>query len=333
MMMYAAMNKSIPGFVGGWNAYGRSNTEDASTRDILYDYSGNNRHIKLYNFAFSGMSGWNGYNYSLTNMTSQSSNGYRGIIKLTSSKLEITNVKYPLNLIETTNSVAVPIIKIRVSGLANGAQLRYGSSLDIAGYIYMPNDGEYELKSKSENYVGFSIQNFIGNCNITVELLPVYPGGLVSDGIDDNGICEKDFSLPDDYTIVTIRKYISEIFNENQALIGKSAGYNRGSFIFEYGSNKTYSFGQINNINYANLFSYQSKLSYNGQPILAGTATDSNNDKLSFFTIRPNYEGHASVALYDLRIYDHSLTEEELAMVKADMIANYEKNTGNKFTE
>ena len=60
--------KYVPGFVGGWKAYGRSNTEDASTREILPDYSGNGRDIRLYNFAFEGMSGYGGIT-----MTSQTS--------------------------------------------------------------------------------------------------------------------------------------------------------------------------------------------------------------------------------------------------------------------
>ena len=42
------------------NAYGRSNSEDASTRDILPDYSGNGRDIKLYNFDFTESSGYSG---------------------------------------------------------------------------------------------------------------------------------------------------------------------------------------------------------------------------------------------------------------------------------
>lgn len=45
------------------NAYGRSNSEDASTRDILPDYSGNGRDIRLYNFGFTEDSGWNNTDY------------------------------------------------------------------------------------------------------------------------------------------------------------------------------------------------------------------------------------------------------------------------------
>lgn len=203
--------KYVPGFVGGWKGYGRSNAEDPATREILPDYSGNGRDIKLYNFDFTESSGYSG-------------------------------------------------------------------------------------------------------------------GGLVSDGIDDYGQCIKGFSLPDDYTVVAIRRVI-----EGHAAALASKGSTRGAFLFEVLNNNksgvVWSYGQTNSLtNAPDLLSYQSKASYNGQKILYGTAEDSIDDAFTIFGY--SAANHMSAVLYDLRIYDHSLSAEELHLVRDEMMSDYEKATG-----
>ena len=212
LMLASLRNRRrVTGFVGGWKAYGRSNTEDASTRDILPDYSGNGRDIRLYNFDFTESSGYSG-------------------------------------------------------------------------------------------------------------------GGLVSDGVDDYGQCVKGFSLPDDYTVVAIRKVIS---SNNAAIASKGATV--GAFLFDATSGGTHvnawSYGSQNPLNnFPALFSYQTKASYNGTAISFGKQEDSESDLLKLFT--HNNSSCAQAVLYDLRIYDHSLTAEELQTVKDEMMADYEKATG-----
>ena len=218
----------VPGFVGGWKAYGRSNNEDASTRDILPDYSGNGRDIKLYNFGWTEDSGYN-----------------------------------------TTT----------------------------------------------------------------------YPGALVSDGVDDYGQCIKGFALPDDFTVCAIRKILKT--NGDDCLAAKSFQPDHGAFILDY-SNKGnidggfngHSYGYINTNPYLKepLFSYLTKTAYNGTSITVGTRPDTEDDKVTMFVKRENTDGsYMSAALYDLRIYDHSLTAEELQTVKDEMMADYEKATGGGY--
>ena len=194
------------------NAYGRSNSEDASTRDILPDYSGNGRDIRLYNFAFTEESGYN-----------------------------------------TTT----------------------------------------------------------------------YPGALVSDGVDDYGECVKGFALPDDYTVVAIRKMIGA---ELAALISKGA--DNGAFLFEnYGN--TWSYGQATNVSMLEypLLSYQTKASYNGEAISVGDAVDDASDVLRIFN--HNLSGlYKKAALYALGIFTRTLTDEELRVVKNCMMAEWAAMTG-----
>ena len=153
-----------------------------------------------------------------------------------------------------------------------------------------------------------------------------YPGALVSDGVDDYGQCIKDFALPDDYTVVAVRK----ITNGNGTGFA-SKGNTSGAFIFDATSDKVgsnaWSYGKVT---YASpmpaLFSYQTKTSYNGKTITPGTAEDTEADPFYIFTHVKN--GYSQAALYDVRIYDHTLTAEELQAVKDEMMADYEAATG-----
>ena len=153
-----------------------------------------------------------------------------------------------------------------------------------------------------------------------------YPGALVSDGVDDYGQCVKSFALPDDYTVVAVRNIIS---GNNAAIASKGATV--GAFLFDAtsGGNRVsaWSYGGQNPLNnLPALFSYQTKTSYNGTAISFGAQEDSESDLLKLFT--HNNSSCAQAALYDLRIYDHTLTAEELQIVRDEMMTDYENATG-----
>ena len=339
----------VPGFVLGVKAYGRSNNEDASTRDILPDYSGNGRDIKLYNFAFEGMSGYGGYPQDMSkfhsNVTSVTTVVITGKTKIAlsptsvegSSILSVYCSKTSYNNIKTKLRVTSPVA-------LNTAQLRVYDSAGQAAYSQdLIVNGDTEVNSIPEEYMTEEYGNaihlyFSASANIpqeesiSIEELPVYPGALVSDGVDDYGQCIKDFALPDDYTVVAIRKPLSA---KAGVMVAKNPIGTTGAFGFEIDSGtNAYSYGAYtNNLTPPALFSYQSRNEYNGQPINAGNNIDTENNKLSLFT---DFSGtspspannYTQYALYDLRIYDHSLTAEELQTVNDEMMADYENATG-----
>lgn len=332
----------VPGFVLGVKTYGRSNNEDASTRDILPDYSGNGRDIKLYNFAFEGMSGYGGYPQDMSkfhpNVTSVTTVVRTGKTKIAlspmsvegSSSLSVYCSKAYYNNIKTKLRVTSPVA-------LNTAQLRvYDSAYQTVYSQDLIVNGDTEVNSIPEEYMteeyGEAIHlYFIASANIpqeesiSIEELPLYPGALVSDGVDDYGQCIKGFALPDDYTVVAIRK-IPEF--RNAGLMSK--GRTMGAFLFEAGQGgvNAWSYGKSTYIaNVPALFSYQMKNSYNGIYIESGTATDTEDTELYIF--KQNAPGGSSgYILYDLRIYDHSLTAEELQTVKDEMMSDYENATG-----
>ena len=327
----------VRGLVGAWNAYGRSNTD--ADRDVLYDYSGHGRDIRLYNFAFEGMSGYGGYAIPLDKLkgrlvsmafnetsagrditmtaTSESANFYSSYIK-TADLIADTPIRIKGNL----------GVRVVMTSEGNDTHLPLKSLITLSD----GETGEFTISQTDIDsgytlvYFGPNIAMSIGE-SITITFLPVYPGGLVSDGIDDYGQCVKGFALPDDYTIVAIRKPIS---NNGGAFASK--GRTTGAFLFEAGS-VNYSYGQSNNVgnNIPALFSYMSKNSYNGETIESGTEADTENDVFEVFRLNSSYYNQS--VLYDERIYDHTLTKEEIQLVEDDMMFDYGEATGGGISD
>ena len=327
----------VRGLVGAWNAYGRSNTD--ADRDVLYDYSGHGRDIRLYNFAFSGMSGYGGYALPPDKL-----------IERTATK-ELTVTPFGIDVTLTTKKeeevATVYCTYIRTSDLVVGIPVRikagsYGARVYVEGPSPLPSNhilelsegetGEFTISQADIDagyslvYVGPLVSMNFGE-STTITFLPTYPGGLVSDGVDDYGQCVKDFALPDDYTIVAIRKPISP---NGGAFASK--GRTTGAFLFEAGS-VNYSYGQSNNVdnNIPALFSYMSKNSYNGETIKSGTEADTEDDVFEVFRHNSTYYNQS--VLYDERIYDHTLTKEEIQLVEDDMMFDYGEATGGGISD
>lgn len=335
--------KYVPGFVGGWKAYGRSNSEDPATREILPDYSGNGRDIRLYNFGFAGMSGYGGYaqeNYSfvanLSDIYSVQSVGAKVVVnKKTSSSIPALSKVLNKNISAGWNLGVVNKIKAGDYGVVIWKTKSGGAEAEILCELAPGDTGTFVNEQTDIEagviYIMAGPQIAVpAGQSFSFEFLPDYPGALVSDGVDDYGQCIKGFALPDDYTVVAIRKILNEK-EIDSSFASKSSGVNKGAFLLENGNSNTYSYGQVtSNLNpFPPLFIYQTKTSYCGKTITPGTITDTEDDILCLFRKRVNESSaYYKCALYDLRIYDHSLTAEELAAVKDEMMSDYENATG-----
>lgn len=160
--------------------------------DSITDKYGNV--LELHNFAWKGMSGLGGYiNFPTTGNLSAASWIYDN------QSITFTEIINPIASQVYTwgnNLEEIPSTKVNIIGLNNykGAFILYrywnGNAL-IVREIY--NDGEYILE-KGESYNneshlginwGIAVMNHTGKCNIKVNILPIYLGTLVFDGIDD----------------------------------------------------------------------------------------------------------------------------------------------------
>lgn len=338
-----------PGLVLGVNSYNRHNSE--SDRETLYDYSGNHRDIKLYNFDYKGMSGYEGFPEDFTDTK------YSSITSTSSSTRTETKVTSTLSLNDAwifgVNSVQYLLQPcwLKISGIDkskisednhlffyyvdpdNNASRIQSSIYEDGIYRYPGSLSLLDYKGESPQNAGLYFSGtYTSDQPIVVELLPEYPGGLISNGLNEYGECLQNFTLPTDYTILAIRKIIEP---SNAGLSSK--GGIQSPFIFEAGelanhcSAWSYGSSTTVNRNLEDLFTYQTKESYNGQPITAGSIQDSEANKLYIFKQDADSNATIKAVLWDLRIYDHSLTSEELELVKDEMISNYQYATGSDY--
>lgn len=338
------------GLIARYACYDKTNEDE--DRDVLKDLSGNGHDIQLYNFAFSKNSGYGMYysNYT-TKETSLVSVGVRkGVARnVTYYSFEYkpykiddnTNIGYGVYIrtypttefdiimecsnIDDTNPIYIVPYNRTVE--QQGFKIKLQNGINYLHISYLDKSYPYfTIVSENINYKSF----------VSFKTIPNYKGALVSDGVDDYGLCENFPILDRDrgYTICAIRNYYKGISNTLGYLFtnASSSQGNDGFCQFER-NNTTSSFGQSNQIEQSIFgFSYQKSSKYNNSGIVKGNAIST--DKIAIFKRDTNSNNYyLSCALYALEIYDRDLTNEEIAQVKARMIAEYEAKTGEKYVE
>ena len=168
--------------------------------------------------------------------------------------------------------------------------------------------------------------------SITIEQLPIYPGALVFDGVDDYGTCDNFPILTKEkgYTVVALRQWISMGEGISGLVSNVKNWFNDGAFILEYNSNgatnkfvnRPVSFGNVNiEMDLPNNFTYQTSKSYKGVPITIGSFKGTNS---LFVGKLNNIVGNRSnVAIWELVFLDHDATEEELTKIKDYFVKTY----------
>lgn len=148
---------------------------------------------------------------------------------------------------------------------------------------------------------------------ITIEQLPLYPGALVFDGVDDYGTCDNFPIMTKEkgYTVVALRSYIS---TNTAYLIYNGNAISEAAFVFERSDLKdTYSWGKNSLIrNHPFLLSCQTSNSYNSSPILTGDILEGSDS----ITVAKTTNNYANVAIWEICILDHDATEEELQKIQ-----------------
>ena len=237
----------------------------------------------------------------------------------------------------TSDNKDIPSFKLKVTGLDyDKFYLAYyylkSSDVEVRNVTDITSDGIYELPksfasdgslTETNSYIGLSfirksanIPDVVKNVNVTIEVLPTIEHALCLDGINDFG---KVTGLPvlKDYTVAALREWLSPK-GDGGGLVSKSKVINNGAFIIEQAVFNavsgiyTYSFG-LNNTGLSNpdLFNksyvYQTKYSYNGNSIQAGTGVD--GDSMWLGTIRDGNSRFSKLALWSLMLFPYSLSE------------------------
>lgn len=331
---------SIPGMIARYSALGLTN-EQMAANPVWVDKTGNGHDLQMKNFAWGGMSGVNGYvqnfNYFRNNATvdkvridEQSSNSIK-VTLLTSGMGHVIYI--PKNIYQFNKSY---FIKISSEGYNEGdlSLSFYAPSTSTATTVKVPlnPNGITEIPAIKEDdflAVYLNVSGKVGS--FTVEQLPLYPGALVFDGVDDYGTCDNFPILTKEkgYTVVALRQWITrgEIA---QGLVSNVKNWLKdGAFLLEYRNiqakhlNKPISFGAIGSENdLPHILTYQTSKSYNGVSITTGNFEGT--DVLHVGKLAPTKVGTCiNAAIWELVFLDRNATEEELTKIKDYFVKTY----------
>ena len=178
---------SIPGITARYSALGLTN-EQMAENPVWKDLTGNGHDLQMKNFAWKGMSGVGGYG----------DENYQTFYKFTLDDYVF---------IATPPGVKHMNFTFRVTGLQPGNKLTlafFGTTNTVYGTwdkdgIYTVNSAVVEVGKPVYFYNGYGATRG----EFTIEILPLYPGFILGDGVDDFAVTEKELNFEDTYTVYT----------------------------------------------------------------------------------------------------------------------------------
>lgn len=321
----------IEGIVARYSASGITN-EQMAANPVWVDKTGNGHDLQLKNFSWKGMSGIGGYVADIDEWGTNSTAAYfeRNSIKITATFKENASLGLLYHNIKLRQSCV-----LKVTGIPEGCDAFLDDRL--GNRFYMSEDGVYEIIPSNflAEALYLSIEKYPERwygSKLTIEQLPLYPGALVFDGVDDYGTCDNFPILTKEkgYTVVALRQWISMGEGVSGLVSNVKNWFNDGAFVLEYNSNnatnkfvnRPVSFGNINiEMDLPNNFTYQTSKSYKGVPITTGSFKGINS---LFVGKLNNIVGNCSnVAIWELVFLDHDATEEELTKIKDYFVKTY----------
>lgn len=310
-------------------------------KDFIYGFD-----MQMYNMNWEGTSGINTYPvvfganktwYSLT-MEKYEYTLNPNIIHLThintAIALQYTYLKNN-GVISSINREA-SAFKLKVTGLNNNIYVYYRylatSDATTISMYKIKEDGIYDIPKsyKVTNamtlptvFTSLGIGNTDGvfehDCNLTLEILPDNEGALTLNGINNFG---KVTNIPiwKDYTVASLRKWLSNTNGETGSILSKSIQGQDGAFIFEQTLSltskwtSTYSFGLATNIlsnsklNEKSL-TYQTKYTYgiNEQVLQVGTGLDTSRMWLG--TIRDGDNRFSYISIWSAMLFRYTMSK------------------------
>lgn len=327
----------IEGIVARYSASGLTN-EQMAANPVWVDKTGNGHDIQLKNFSWKGMSGVGGYemNFNLWRNNVSSIPDISMSTTTTSVSVSVGNSTYNNNLI---------YIHISNWDINKNHWLKVTSTYedgDLAFIFYndsntkkigLPANGYVNILAYPEFKGSYMYISTISNKqgSFTIEQLPLCPGALVFDGVDDYDVCENFPILTKEkgYTVVALRQWITGGEGALGLVSNVKNWINNGAFLLEYRNiqadhlNKPISFGAIGSENdLPHILTYQTSKSYNG--VLITTGNFEGTDVLHVGKLAPTNVGTCiNAAIWELVFLDHDATEEELTKIKDYFVKTY----------
>lgn len=220
----------IEGIVARYSASGLTN-EQMAANPVWVDKTGNGHDLQMKNFSWKGMSGVGGYG----------------------DENHQTFYKFTLDdyvFIATPPGVKHMNFTFRVTGLQPGNKLTlafFGTTNTVYGTwdkdgIYTVNSAVVEVGKPVYFYNGYGATRG----EFTIEILPLYPGFILGDGVDDFAVTEKELNFEDTYTVYTAFIPFQNNPTRNMILYGADS---KKTFSMQYSSLVYVSFIAGNNYN------------------------------------------------------------------------------------
>jgi hypothetical protein len=325
----------IEGIVARYSASDLTN-EQMATNPVWVDKTGNGHDIQLKNFSWKGMSGVGGYVGDFSKWVNNRDTTEIGITK--SNSKVIIDVKVSqgsgknIVFISKSNLGISNNVTIKITSTYPEGVMKFANSASNK-YLKLPSNGIITLQDNPE-YTSNEMHLHLASADlgqITIEQLPLYPGALVFDGVDDYGVCDN-FPIPTKekgYTVVVLRQWITRGKGALGLVSNVKDWLHDGAFLLEYRNiqadhlNKPISFGAIGSeMDLPHILTYQTSKSYNGVSITTGNFEGT--DVLHVGKLAPTNVGTCiNTAIWELVFLDHDATEEELAKIKDYFVKTY----------
>lgn len=316
------------------------------TIEMLPVEGGRNLWLNNYGFAYDKMSGYEGYSFKSFNDSQSwnirgdstgveiiSRNGYSMTVKKLVQNLDwqISNNEYryptildkevPFKCKSNKNVGLIWQLRYKTEGATSDTtvtlinqQLTPNVPLEIS-LPYKTQDELTELGAVSTSvYYLLYFSNTLLEIGeeYTVEMLPLYPNGLVYDGVDDYS---ENTSIPafTDYTYII--KY-EDFNNPNTGSCIQRKGSIKaggGAFVQDHiyrGTKYQYNFGISSNIHKDDSIAFCTKTNYNGTAIPSGNNTDDTG-----FTIG-KFDGYRKMVFYKEMLYPRTVNMLTINMIK-----------------
>lgn len=207
----------IEGIVARYSALGLTN-EQMAENPVWKDLTGNGHDLQMKNFAWKGMSGVGGYG----------DENYQTFYKFTLDDYVF---------IASPPGVKHMNFTFRVTGLQPGNKLTlafFGTTNTVYGTwdkdgIYTVNSAVVEVGKPVYFYNGYGATRG----EFTIEILPLYPGFILGDGVDDFAVTEKELNFEDTYTVYTAFIPFQNNPTRNMILCGADS---KKTFFMQYSS-------------------------------------------------------------------------------------------------
>lgn len=320
----------IEGIVARYSALGLTN-EQMAENPVWKDLTDNGHDLQMKNLAWKGMSGVGGYVGDFSKWVNNRDTTEIGITK--SNSKVIIDVKVSqgsgknIVFISKSNLGISNNVTIKITSTYPEGVMKFANSATNK-YLKLPSNGIITLQDNPE-YTSNEMHLHLASADlgqITIEQLPLYPGALVFDGVDDYGVCENFPILTKEkgYTVVALRQWLSFQDIGYPTLVVNSTD-RLAAFSFEDFRNKTkstWNWGRsvgLSDYKIPLLYTYQTSTSYNSKTIYAGATEEGSN----ILQVCRSGLYCANAAIWEIVILDHDATEEELTKIKDYFVKTY----------